>query len=127
MTKESLQTIFDAIKTMMKKYEKGSVVPTADSSSKYELYSQKNAEIMGKVRDSIYFATVAIKSDYVGFYFFPIYVFPDKTKTYIQPELLKTLKGKTCFHIKKNDKEQMSQIKEALLQGYNGYKEKGWV
>jgi hypothetical protein len=42
-------------------------------------------------------------------------------------ELLKCLKGKACFHIKKEDPQIMDQIKDALKEGYRLYEEKGWV
>jgi hypothetical protein len=48
-------------------------------------------------------------------------------KKVFKPELLKCLKGKSCFHIKKNDPVIMEQIKESLKIGYEMYKERGWL
>jgi hypothetical protein len=39
-------------------------------------------------------------------------------------ELLKTLKGKSCFHIKKADPLIYSQIEQALAHGYQLYQER---
>ena len=47
-------------------------------------------------------------------------------KNKLKPELLKTLKGKTCFHIKKEDPVLLQQIKEALQIGYEYYTSNGW-
>ena len=56
----------------------------------------------------------------------PIYV--DITLEQVfKPELLKLLKGKSCFHIKELNKKLENQIREALEIGYNLYKERGWI
>jgi len=41
--------------------------------------------------------------------------------------LLRLLKGKSCFHIKKLTPELLQQIAEALDQGYRLYQARGWV
>ncbi len=125
MTNENLLPIFNEIKALMKKYEKGTFVALSDNEAKYDLWSKKQYHLFGKMREEIYFAEIKIQSGYVGFYFFPIYAFPEETNNLIEPELLKLLKGKTCFHVKKYDKEIMAQIKSALKKGYDSYKEKG--
>jgi len=56
----------------------------------------------------------------------PIYV--DKSlKELLDPELLKLLKSKSCFHIKKLDDNLEAQIEKALTIGFELYKEKGWI
>ena len=60
------------------------------------------------------------------FYFMPVYADPS-LKSQLHPQLVKCLKGKSCFHIKKNDPELMEQVKEALKVGYESFKKKGWV
>jgi len=77
---------------------------------------------MGRIYPRIYFASIINQSSYVGFYFMPVYSEPKGVKTQLGPELLKTSKGKSCFHIKKNDKIIISQIKEALDVGYKMFK-----
>ena len=42
-------------------------------------------------------------------------------------ELLATLKGKSCFHIKKLTPEIREQVAEALARGYVLYEERSWV
>jgi len=48
-------------------------------------------------------------------------------KKLIKPELLKCLKGKACFYIKKSDKKIFLQIKEALAIGYKEWLQRGWI
>jgi len=117
--------IFDQIKLLMKKYEKP-LVARSDYDSRYELWSEKKIEIGGRKRKDIFFAGLIIQSSYVGFYFMPIYT-DTSLKDIFEPELLSTLKGKSCFHIKKLDKKILSQIKSSLDVGFNLYKKRGWV
>jgi hypothetical protein len=51
----------------------------------------------------------------------------DKLTDMFQPELLKCLKGKSCFHIKKDDPVLFKQMKESLKKGLEAYKKRGWV
>ncbi len=74
----------------------------------------------------VYFVGLMVQKGYVGFYFMPVYANPG-LKSELHPQLLKCLKGKSCFHIKKNDPELMEQVKQALEIGYEDFKKKGWV
>ncbi|MBE0538524.1 MAG: DUF1801 domain-containing protein [Ignavibacterium sp.] len=117
--------IFDQIKKLMKRYEPPFTARN-DFGSRYELWSEKEIKLDGRKRKEIYFAGLIIQSAYVGFYYMPIYV--DTTlKEIFETELLSTLKGKSCFHIKKLDKKLLSQIKKSLDAGFKLYKKRGWV
>jgi len=67
-----------------------------------------------------------IQKSYVGFYFMPVYTDPE-TKVFFQPELLRLLKGKSCFHIRKVTPELLAQIDETLERGFKLYQERGWI
>jgi hypothetical protein len=45
----------------------------------------------------------------------------------VHPDLLRCLKGKTCFHIKKLDKDMQAHIAVALKAGHKEFKQKGWI
>jgi hypothetical protein len=117
--------IFNIIKNLMKKYE-NPLVPKMDMDSRYELWSVKNVVVEGRKRKEIYFAGIIIQSNYVGFYYMPVYVETDM-KNIFETDLLKLLKGKSCFHIKKIDDVLEKQIAYALEQGYLLYKNRGWI
>jgi hypothetical protein len=51
----------------------------------------------------------------------------DIVRRKLGPELLTTLKGKACFHIKKDDPVLFEQIEKALRIGVDAYKAKGWI
>ncbi len=121
----SRREIFQALKKLLKKYEPP-FVAKSDLNSRYGLWSIKDLVIAGRERKGVFFAGVIIQSNYVGFYYMPVYT-DVEAKKFFKPELLATLKGKSCFHIKKLDKTLQSLIKEALEIGYQMYKRNGWV
>lgn len=126
MSSSDLDHIFGQIKALMTPYEHGSIKARIDTDTRYELWSEKELVADGRKRNDVYFAGLIIQSKYVGFYYMPVYIEPEM-KTFFQPELLKMLKGKSCFHIKKLDGALKLQIAEALEKGYKLYEARGWV
>jgi hypothetical protein len=120
-----LQAIFTTIKKEMAVYQ-SPFQPKNDKERYYDLWSFKDLVIEGRKRKEVYFAGVIVQKDYVGFYYMPVYAEPE-IKALFKPELLKLLKGKSCFHIKTLDEELLRQIREALAAGYRQYQERGWV
>src|SRR6478736_7272493 len=118
--------IFEEIKKMLTPYEKGTMKLFGGSDGKVALVSKKPVEILGRKRDELWFASALVHKGYVGFYYMPVYANPS-IKKLIKPELLKCLKGKSCFHIKKFDQEIFSQIKEALAIGHKEWSHRGWI
>jgi len=125
MNPTKLVKIFKALKKELKNYSPP-LKPKYDLKSKYDLWSFKDLEIMGRKRKEVYFAGLIIQSNYVGFYYMPVYVKKDLKKV-IGPNLLKTLKGLSCFHIKTMEGRILGEIRKALKIGFGLYKERGWV
>jgi hypothetical protein len=121
-----LVPIFEEIKKLLMPYEKGTMKIRGGTGGQVGLVSEKKVEIDGRKRDEIWFAGTLVQKGYVGFYFMPVQKEPE-TKEIFKPELLKCLKGKSCFHIKKFDTVIFKQIKEALEKGYQKYRQRGWV
>lgn len=82
--------------------------------------------ICGTPEKEIHFAGLLIQKGYVGFYLSALKLFPELKKE-IQPELLNCLKGKTCFYLRKNDKEIYAQIKNTLDKAGEAYRKQGWI
>ena len=122
---DALKNIFDTIKPLMAAYEPP-MVATTNYESRYELYTNKPVVIDGRPKPNIAFAGLIIQTGYVGLYFVPIYT-TSGLREFIKPELLKLLKGKSCFHVKKIDADLTTQIEEFLRIGFNIYKENGWI
>ena len=121
-----LLPIFESLRKLMKPYAKGTIKPRGDSGGQFHLWSDKEIEVQGRKMKEVYFAGLLVQKGYVGFYFMPVYAEPGMKKI-LAPELLKCLKGKSCFYIKKLDSQLEAQIKDALQKGYESYKEKSWV
>jgi hypothetical protein len=120
-----LKEVFDNLKPLLSVYQPP-LIAIADYESRYELYTGKPVTIDGRQKSTLAFSALIIQTGYVGFYFMPIYANPTLIST-LKPELLKTLKGKSCFHIKKIDEEVLNQIKQLLELGFNEYKKREWI
>lgn len=127
LNQEQLLEIFNALKKEIKPYEKGVMVPNFDIEGKYDLSTTKQVFAQGKSRDGFSFVGIIVQSGYVGFYYMPVYTNPDEVKPLLATNLLKTLKGKSCFHIKKVDKDLLASVKAAMKLGYEQYKKNGWL
>jgi hypothetical protein len=125
MTQEKLVAIFARLKKILKRYE-DPLKPKFDLDGKYDLWSFKDVEIAGRKRKEVYFAGLIIRSRWVGFYYMPIYTDADLADVF-KPELLKLLKGKSCFRIRELDDELEAQIEDALEKGYELYRQRGWI
>jgi len=121
----NLNTLFNQLRDILKEYE-GVLTPKKDEVGNYDLWSFKDIEIAGRRRKEVFFASAVTRSNYVGFYFMPVYVDSELVGVF-KPELLSLLKGKSCFHIKELTPLLESQIREALETGYALYKERQWV
>lgn len=117
--------IFLQLKELLKTYEPP-FTAKKDSTSGYELWSIKDVVYAGKKRKEVFFASVVVQSTYVGFYFMPVYT-DAAMKKFFKKELLSTLKGKSCFHIKELDPRLIAQIRDALKRGFALYKKNKWV
>ena len=125
LTQDELVEIFNGLKKILKKYEPP-FKPKLDLDSRYDLWSFKDVIVNGKKRKEIYFAGIIIRSTYVGLYYMPIYVKTSLSEVF-KPELLKLLKGKSCFYVRSISPEIVAQIEEALEIGYKLYQERDWV
>lgn len=121
-----LIVIFDELKKLLLPYEKGNMRVRGGTGGQIALVNEKPIEIDGRKKEELHFAALLIQKGYVGLYFMPVYGAADPAKI-IHPELLKLLKGKACFHVKKLDAAMISHIKDALKKGYEAYKVRGWL
>ncbi len=119
--------IFEAIKKLMLPYDKKrGLVMHMGTSGQANLVSHKPVVIAGRPRKELWFVSALVQKGYVGFYYMPIYM-NDPMKKLFSPEFIKCLKGKACFHIKKNDPAIMAEIKKAIQIGYAAYEKRGWL
>ena len=121
--------VYDEIASLLKRYSPPFTVcppPKVGKKRTYGLWSEKEVTIAKRKFPAVFFASVIEQKDYVGFYYMPVYMEPKRQKQ-IPPRLLKMLKGKCCFHVKKMDAELLGEMKAALDMGLECYRKSGWV
>jgi hypothetical protein len=94
--KPEFAVIFQHLRSILKPYERESVV-LQDRSGDYYLNSKLVHE--GK---ALFFAGVTIRSSYVSYYLYPLHCFPDLKKNMSQA-LRSRLPGTKCFNFTKVD------------------------
>lgn len=75
---------------------------------------------------NVMLAAAILQKGFVGFYLMCIYMKPEMKKK-LSPALLKLLKGKSCFQVKKLDAGLTNDIASAVESGRRDYEGRGWV
>ena len=123
-----LDEIFTRLRDALERYSPPLVARTGTVRGKddYHLWSEKDVVVDGRPRRELYFAGLIVQKGYVGFYYMPVYAEPERRELFA-PALLKLLKGKSCFHIRRLDDEVLGHVEQALEDGFALYRERGWV
>ncbi len=79
-----------------------------------------------KIVPGMYFASAVARKDMVSFYFFPIYINNEKFRK-TAPTLMKCLKGKSCFNIKKPEQIVEKELEKLLKIGIEVWKKLGYL
>lgn len=124
---KDLIPLFNKLKKLVEPYSKYFSID--ENESGYALIHKGLVDFGKYQRDEVYFVGIMIQKNYVGFYFMPQYTTDNDPQYFSKPELLKLLKGKSCYYIteKKYSEQIESQIKEALDKGFEIYRKKGWT
>ena len=115
-----LVPIFKKLVRQLKAHAGGNLKLRGGKDGQIALVTGKPVVIDGKEREEMWFAAALVQKGYVGFYYMA-------TGPKLGPQLMKCLKGKSCFHIKKDDPIIFDQIEEALRLGVELYQTKGWI
>lgn len=78
-----------------------------------------------KIVPGMYFSSFVARKDMVSFYFFPMYM--QEGFMELIPTLSKTLKGKTCFNIKKPEQVNEKELAALLKKGVAAWKKRGYM
>lgn len=127
-TTRDLDEIFGRIEGSLRRYSPPLAARTRTVREKRDLHlwSEREVEVAGRTRDEVFFAGAIVQKGYVGFYFMPVHSDADRKKLF-DPQLLRLLKGKSCFHVKELDDELQGRIDDALERGFELYRERGWI
>jgi hypothetical protein len=128
ITNETRTNIFNTLASALEKCSPPMVSRSDEKKQSIELMGNKPVPYGHdkKIIPGMYFASVAQRSDSVAFYFFPIYYKPEQFRK-IAPTLLKFLKGKTCFHFKKEDQINLKELDALLKLGVHAWKAEGYM
>ena len=124
---EIKKSIFNKLKSGLEKC----TPPMKNSKNKegvYELMGNKPVPYGYKKEmvPGMYFSSVVTRKDSIDFYFFPLYMNFDAFKE-SAPALLKCLKGKTCFHFKKEEQVNEKELAALLKKGVQVWKKMGYM
>ncbi|MFZ5826599.1 MAG: hypothetical protein ACOY94_20085 [Bacillota bacterium] len=113
--------IFTRLKTILEPHAPRLVVKT-DTADTYYLdtaYIQKN-------KLPIFFGSVQVKKNYVSFYLFPVYVFPDLLDL-VSPELRRRMQGKSCFNFTRLDEPLFDELTRLTQVGIDRFAQEGFI
>jgi hypothetical protein len=127
ISEETRKLVFNKLKMSLEKVVPPLVVKIDVINDAYELIGNKPVPYGydKKMIPGMYFATIAQRKDSVVFYFFPSYMNPGLKE--VAPSLYKCLKGKTCFHFKKEEQVNEDELMMLIEQGIIAWKKFGYM
>jgi hypothetical protein len=129
---DSLDSVYQAVEKVVRSYspplstspawakagKKSLQLTTAEPVAIPKIYGGKPTKLM--------VAAVMEQKNFVGFYLMSIYMNPALKKKIPAP-LLKFLKGKSCFNLKRADDALLGDIKQAIDATIADYRTHGWM
>jgi len=127
ITEETKQLIYNRLKHNLEKFSPPMVIKTDSNQNTFELIGNKPVPYGydKKMIPGMYFASIVYRKDSVVFYFFPGYMDTQLKET--APSLYKCLKGKTCFHFKKEEQVNEKELNNLLERGISAWKKADYM
>lgn len=127
ITEETRNSIFQKLKNNLEKFTPPMVVKKGTAKDSYEIIGNKEVPYGHdkKLIPGMFFASIVQRKDSVAFYFFPSYFNTDLKET--APSLYKCLKGKTCFHFKKEEQLDEKELSVLLKNGVKAWEKAGYL
>ncbi len=126
----SLATLFDTLHAMLSRHAPPFKLKTGMVRNKRDLHLMTPEPVVipgaygGKPTDKAV-ASIIEQKGYIGFYFTTANA--DSALKRKLPLLIKTLKGKSCFHLTQCDDSMLREVETALQAGPKIFKAKGWL
>lgn len=120
-------SIFNTIKGCLQRCTPPMVV-SKDKKGVFEIMGNKAVPYGSKkeIVPGMYFSSVVMRKDMISFYFFPLYYHTTDFLNLI-PTMSKTLKGKTCFNIKKREHVNEEELMQLLKKGIQAWIKSGYM
>jgi hypothetical protein len=127
LTNETRNKIFNILKKNLVQLTPPMVIKTDKENEAFEIIGNKPVPYGSdkKMVPGMYFASIAQRKDSVVFYFFPCY--RHKELLTAIPSLNKCLKGKTCFHFKKEEQLDEKELRILLKKGVEAWNKAGYM
>jgi hypothetical protein len=127
LTFEARKNIFSKLKAALKK-QCPPMVCSKETSDTYEIIGNKPVPYGSKktMLPGMYFASAVARKEMVSFYLFAIY-YKRKEFEEIGPNVMKCLKGKTCFNFKKEEQVVEKELDALLRRGTRIWRELGYM
>lgn len=123
--KTDLIEIFQTIRASLQPYATLGFDNRSNTEALYDLWSNKNVEIDGNLKNEVFFTKISIDARHVTLSLFPEDINLGDVKVSDDLAELRTEGGN--FSISELDDELLSQIEDAVAAAYKIYKDKGWV
>lgn len=119
--------LFLQIKSLLQKQCPPMVV-SKDTPDTFEIIGNKPVPYGSKkeIVPGMYFSSAVARKDMICLYFFPIY-YEQSDFIKLIPSVSKCLKGKTCFHFKKEEDVNEQEISALLLKGVDTWRQQGYL
>lgn len=127
LSSEIKKEIFDKLKSALQKQSPPMIV-SKNTENNFELLGNKEVAYGRKkqIVQGMYFSSVVAHKDMVSFHFFPLYMKCELFAPLI-PTMLKYLKGKSCFNIKKPEQINEQELNTLLTTGVEAWKKFGYM
>jgi hypothetical protein len=125
---EQQRKIYQDLRKLFLEHKKGLDVrvDTDNHLELWTLHKYRTESFHPKEKQGILFAGLAIRSTYVGFYFYPMHVKKDFIKG-LPDELRSCQKGDSTFHIKSLSDTMVFQLRKLIDDGLTFYKKQGFI
>ncbi len=127
ITEETKLEIYNKLKKNLEYFAPPMVSKENPTKTSFELIGNKPVPYgyTKKIVPGMFFASIELCKDSVTLHFFPIYL--DSKLNEYMPSMIKYLKGKTCFHFKKEEQVDEKELQAVLKAGIEKWKELGYM
>jgi hypothetical protein len=118
---------FEKIKSVLQKQSPPMIV-SKNTKDYFELIGNKAVPYGSKkvMAPGMYFCSVFVRKDMISFHFFPIYMKREIFEPLI-PNLIKLLKGKSCFNFKNTEQVNEKELSALLKKGVEAWEKLGYM
>jgi len=126
ITPETREEIFSKLKNTLKKYSPP-MVASRGSEQGFQLIGNKPVPYgsANKIIPGMFFAAATHAKNSVTLHFFPCYM--NRSMLEVAPNLMKKLKGKTCFHFRKAEDVDEKELNALLKKGVSAWTKMGYM